>query len=336
MSKSDPLVSVVTPVFNGEKYLVDCIESILAQTYDNLEYTIVNNCSTDRTLEIAQRYAKEDRRIKIVNNSKFVDLIQNHNIAFNLISKGSKYCKLVSADDWIYPECISKLVELAEDNPAVGIVGSYCIRAHGVRFPGLPVGASVFSGRQVCRNFLLGSIDVFGLPTTVLYRSTLVRSSDTFFPTSRPSADIDACLVHLQSCDFGFVHQILAFERIHDEAISTYLWDLNSFFVDRLEFVSDYGHIYLTKSEMNDRLEELSTLYYNFLAECYLKVWEPKFWTYHKQRMAKIGYSFYSVRLGKAVLRKIGDLLLNPKQTSEKVVKRMVFARPRGKRPWVP
>ena len=48
-----PLVSVLTPVYNGEDYLAECIESILAQTYRNFEYTIVNNCSKDRSLEIA-------------------------------------------------------------------------------------------------------------------------------------------------------------------------------------------------------------------------------------------------------------------------------------------
>ncbi|MCB0227477.1 MAG: glycosyltransferase, partial [Anaerolineae bacterium] len=52
-----PLVSVVTPVYNTDKYLADCIESVLAQSYDNWEYVIINNCSTDRSLEIAQRYA---------------------------------------------------------------------------------------------------------------------------------------------------------------------------------------------------------------------------------------------------------------------------------------
>ena len=46
----EPLVSVVTPVYNGDKYLADCVESVLKQTYQNWEYVIVNNCSTDRTL----------------------------------------------------------------------------------------------------------------------------------------------------------------------------------------------------------------------------------------------------------------------------------------------
>ena len=58
--KNQPLVSVITPVYNGEEYLADCVESVLAQSYEKWEYVIVNNCSTDRTLEIAQEYEKKD------------------------------------------------------------------------------------------------------------------------------------------------------------------------------------------------------------------------------------------------------------------------------------
>src|SRR5713101_6628853 len=93
-----PLVSVVTPVYNGEKYLAECIESILAQTYQNWEYIIVNNCSTDGSPAIAQAYAKKDARIRIHNNHEFVGMIQNHNIAFRQIALESKYCKMVHAD----------------------------------------------------------------------------------------------------------------------------------------------------------------------------------------------------------------------------------------------
>ena len=78
-------MSVLTPVYNGEKYLKECIESVLAQDYTSLEYDIVDNCSTDGTLEIAQSYAKHDRRIRVRTNSVFVNAIDNHNRAFDLV-----------------------------------------------------------------------------------------------------------------------------------------------------------------------------------------------------------------------------------------------------------
>ena len=79
--KTDPLVSVVTPMYNGEKYLSQCIESILSQTYENWEYIITNNRSKDRSLEIAESYAKKDSRIRVYTNEEFVTSIPNHNKA---------------------------------------------------------------------------------------------------------------------------------------------------------------------------------------------------------------------------------------------------------------
>src|ERR1019366_1560913 len=108
--RREPLVSVLTPVYNMGNFLADCIESVLRQNYKNFEYIIVNNCSTDQSLDIALSYAKKDSRIRVHNNSDFVGVIDNHNIAFRLISPGSKYCKVVSADDWIFPDCLAQMV----------------------------------------------------------------------------------------------------------------------------------------------------------------------------------------------------------------------------------
>lgn len=103
-----PFVSVVTPVYNGGKYISECIESVIDQTYTNWEYVILNNCSTDNTLEIAKKYARDDERIRIYNNDEFLKQIPNWNAALQKISGNSKYCKEVHADDWLVPECLEK------------------------------------------------------------------------------------------------------------------------------------------------------------------------------------------------------------------------------------
>jgi len=95
--KQHPLVTILTPVYNGEPFLAECIESVFNQTYRKFEYIIVNNRSKDRTLEIASAYARKDPRVRVHDNEKFVGVIANHNIAFSLTSQKAKYVKVVSS-----------------------------------------------------------------------------------------------------------------------------------------------------------------------------------------------------------------------------------------------
>jgi len=319
---SQPLVSIVTPVYNGARYLSECIESVLAQTYVNWDYTIVNNCSTDESLAIAQKYAAKDQRIKVHTNDRFVGMIENHNIAFGLIALESKYCKVVCADDWIYPECISQLVELAEHNPAVGIVGSYAISDDGIPSLGLPHDTSVFSGRHICRLYLRGDVDAFATPSTVLYRSAMVRSRVPFFPGSAASSDLAVCFICLQTSDYGFVHQILSFRRIHGEAESARLQELNSFLVDRIDFVAEYGPIFLNEAEHKARLAQLLEEYYRYLAMGVVNFRNSEFWNFHKSRLDRLGYPLFCGRLAWELVNKTADLIFNSKQTFEKLLKR--------------
>ena len=187
-----PRVSILTPVYNGEKYLAECIESVLAQDYGDWEYHIVNNCSTDRSLAIAESYAKKDRRIHVHTNGRFVSAIENHNGAFALVPRDSRYCKVVSADDWIMPDCVGKMVNFADAHPNVGIVGCYQRSEDTVKWRGVDPATSVMSGREACRLGLVKSIHVFGTPTSVLYRADLLRIRTSFFPHPRSYADCSA------------------------------------------------------------------------------------------------------------------------------------------------
>lgn len=152
--KTEPLVSVVTPVYNGDKFLAECIESILGQTYSNWEYVIVNNCSKDHTLAIAQRYAQQDSRIRIHDNTAFLDLMPNWNHAMRQIAPESSYCKVVHADDWLFPDCLARMVDVAEAHPAVGLVGAYCLYGKEVGLDGLAYPSTVVSGWEIGRAFI--------------------------------------------------------------------------------------------------------------------------------------------------------------------------------------
>jgi glycosyltransferase involved in cell wall biosynthesis len=322
-----PLVSVVTPVYNGEKYLRECIESVLSQTYDNWEYIIVNNSSTDGTLDIAEEYRRRDNRIRVFSNETLLPIIANHNRAFGLISGDSKYCKVVSADDWIYPECLEKMVGLAEANPSVGIVGAYQLSGGAgiwyVRNVGLPYSQTVVSGHDICRSHLLGMLRVLGNPSSVLYRSDLIRSTDNFFPNPTHEADTSACLKHLRYEDFGFVHQVLAHERIHRQTATVASLEKNAYVSAEISDCQAYGDWYLTKRECEARINELMDQYYVYLSASAFKFKDRKFWDYHVDRLRDLGYRLDGRKLSLGIAKKTFDLILNPKETVQMISKRI-------------
>ena len=322
----EPLVSVVTPVYNGEAYLTECIESVLAQTYSNWDYTIVDNCSSDGTQALAEKYARLDKRITVHRNDVFLDIIGNHNKALRLISPDSKYCKVVSADDRLFPECLTRMTALAEAHPSVGIVGSYQLSGGGdkwyLRTDGLPYDCTVVSGREIGRMQLLGRLDVLGNPTSNLYRSDLVRSANSFYPNSSAEADVSACLKYLQDTDFGFVHQVISFERLHPNRITTTSQTFNAYVGSKLNDLSTYGSSYLNPDEIDCRLEELLGEYYKFLAISAVNFRDSKFWKYHRKRLQDVGHPLDRGRLAWAICMKIADLVFNPKQTIERMLRR--------------
>lgn len=113
----DPKVTVLMPAYNAEKYIETAIESILNQTYKDFEFIIVNDCSTDSTLDIIERYAKQDKRIKIISNKENQKIAQTLNNGLKE-AKG-KYIARLDADDWSYPERLEKQVNFMEENPDV-------------------------------------------------------------------------------------------------------------------------------------------------------------------------------------------------------------------------
>jgi glycosyltransferase involved in cell wall biosynthesis len=319
---SQPLVSVLTPVYNGAAFLDDCMQSVLAQTYQNFEYIVVNNCSTDRTLEIALDYARRDRRIRVVTNTDFVPVIRNHNIAFGLMSETSKYCKVVSADDFIFPECLARMVELAEAHSSVGIVGSYQLGGDRVKWQGFDYPRAVFPGAEICRQVFLREDRYFGFgsPTSLMYRADIVRETNEFYPNPSPHSDTSACFQQLQKVDYGFVYQVLSFGRIHADTQSALSESLNREASANLNNLLCYGSIYLTQNELTALLNERLRAYRRYLAANYLfESRDEDFWAYHKKQLADLGYPLRRTDLLLAILRELS----NPAQVIRKASRRL-------------
>lgn len=293
-------MSVVTPVYNGEAYLRQCIESVLAQTYTNWDYTIANNRSTDGTAEIAQEYAARDPRIRVWNSDSLVPVIANYNNAFRQISPTSKYCKVVAADDWLSPDCLQQMVALAEENPSVAIVGAYGLVGRKVEWQGLPYPSRRVSGREMCRARLLDGPYMFGTPTTLLYRSDIVRSRHAFFNESNLHGDSEACFEFLEHNDFGFVHQILTFQGVREDSLTSLSKTIQTYLAWTLLELVKYGPKYLTTEELDARIRRHLRNYYAYLGEQVYNGRDRKFWEYHENKLAELGYPLSKTRLAAA------------------------------------
>lgn len=321
MTQHMPFVSILTPVFNGEKYLDACIESIMNQDYKHFEYIIVNNCSTDSTYEIASRHANQDSRIRVINSKSFVGVIENHNNAFRMISPESAYCKVVSADDWITPDYLTKMVAFAESHPTAGIIGCYQQSKDKIKWKKLPPSTEIISGQEICRRGLLDGGELFGTPTSLLYRSELVRKSERFYPHSLDYADTSACYKYLRDCDFGFVHEVLSFERIHDQQISEEVRNTGKGDVAYIQTLLEFGPIYLDADEFELRKKEVIENYHKWLGGYILKMAKKEFWAYHSSSMRDLGYPISWGKVIKCAMLEAFEESKYPKLALSKVLK---------------
>lgn len=120
----EELISIVLPVYNGEKYLRESIDSVLAQTYKNWELLIVDDCSTDSSAAIAKEYASKDRRIYYYRNENNLRLPRNLNKGFRL-AKGD-YLTWTSDDNKFKPTALEKMYDALKNNQNAQFVFASC------------------------------------------------------------------------------------------------------------------------------------------------------------------------------------------------------------------
>jgi len=292
-----PLVSVVTPVYNGAEYLAECIESVFNQTYENWEYVISDNCSTDGSLAIARGYEARDPRIRVVAEDVFVDQLASSNRSLRAISPDSKHTKVLHADDWLFPECLERMVGIAERDPNVGIVGSYRLEETRVTLDGIPPSVSIIPGRELGRSTLIGSPYpyVLGSPSSLLIRSDLVRERDPFYDPDFPfekeysfTEDQDVCCELFRTSDFGFVHQVLTFTRRPEGAPFLAYVRYGAYLPERINLLLAHGPAFLTKTEYQRALAVLIAQYNFFLLTNVRRLSTPEIRAYHRAALKRL------------------------------------------------
>jgi len=116
-----PRISVIMPAYNVEKYVGEAIESILNQTFKDFEFIILNDGSTDNTAKIVKEYAKNDKRIKFIDNKKNRGFVASLNQCLDVAV--GEYIAKMDSDDISLPQRLEKQVKYLDENPDVGMVG---------------------------------------------------------------------------------------------------------------------------------------------------------------------------------------------------------------------
>jgi glycosyltransferase involved in cell wall biosynthesis len=292
ISAERPLVSVITPVYNTAAYLEESLTSVLSQTYSHWEHVVVDNRSSDGSLEIARAFEKRDRRIRVVEAEEHVGVTESANRALRQISPDARYCKVVHADDWLFPECLERMVDLAERHPNVGVVSAYRLEETKVGLDGMPHDVSVVPGREIARSILLGGRPypyVFGSPTSLLIRNDLIRGRESFYNVDNTfQHDQEACYELLQECDFGFVHQVLTFTRRPETAGFDYWSRVGAELPGQIGLLLKFGPVYLEHEEFQRRLAVLLVHYGAFQLKSMRKAADAEYRTFQRRTAAAL------------------------------------------------
>ena len=185
--EESPLISVIVPVYKVEEYLARCVDSILGQTYRNLEILLVDDGSPDRCGEICEEYAARDTRIRVIHKENG-GLSSARNAAID-VAQG-EYLGFVDSDDWIEPETYEALLEMAlQENVKLVCGGRYDVSSKtGEKKVGLcPPKREVISGEELCgRIFTWDNVD--SAAWDKLYHRSLFR--EIRYPLGKICEDI--------------------------------------------------------------------------------------------------------------------------------------------------
>ncbi len=242
---SQPLISICIPAYNAEKFINETLESILNQTYQNLEIIITDDCSKDQTVSIINSFS--DKRIKFYQNEKNLGVEGNWNKALQQAT--GKYCKMMGADDILYSNCISEQLNVFEnaENKDVVLVTSHknVINQDGKlimtrKFPG----NGKYKGIKALKKSLHRGTNVIGEPVAGLFRKEILEKSGYYNGENLYMIDMDLWGKILKHGDLYVVNKVLYAFRISTNSLSTNIGfaqvKLFNTFVDKLFADKDF------------------------------------------------------------------------------------------------
>lgn len=293
-----PIVSVVTPFYNSGDTLERCIVSVSTQSRADFEYILADNRSSDRSAEIARDHAQRDSRIRYVRFEEHLPKTRNYNRAMRLIAPVTRYCKIVQADDYLYPQCLEQMLDVALRHSNVGIVGARRLAGDIVDPAPTKSIPPVCSGREICRRVLRGEVSPFGSPTSVMYRAELVRElRRDFFDERLYFDDVDVVLDALRTTDFAFCEQVLTYTQRDPTSTFGRIMQFTPGLLNRYVMLRKWGADFFPPQEMKSVLGIVAREYYEALIRASGREDRIEFFKFHRAVLAGAGYRW---ELGRA------------------------------------
>jgi len=224
-----PLVSICIPTFNRANHITDALNYAIQQTYSNVEILVVDNCSTDSTMQICQQFKQKDSRISIYQNDTNIGACANLNRCVEL-AKG-EYIKFLLSDDIILPTCVERMMEIFEKFPTVKLVACREDRIDNVGtvvskdLP--PIETGLISGRKTIKDNLYSNgffSNFIATPSGVLIKT--IDFASGFDPSMHWALDLELWLrILLLGGDYYRIDEPLALARDHKGSSTTVVED---------------------------------------------------------------------------------------------------------------
>ena len=214
-----PLISVIMPVYNAEKYLKKSIDCILNQTLKDFEFIIINDGSTDKSEQIIKLY--KDKRIVYLKNHKNLNLVKTLNKALK-IAKG-KYIARMDADDLSLPERLEKEAAFLDQNPDYGVVGCYFAVINDEEIPFEIGGVKLREDNDL--KIALSVSSVFANGETMIRNDLIKKHKLKYHGSEIPCEDYRFWVDISKLTKFKVLPELLSIYRIHAISFSSTRWE---------------------------------------------------------------------------------------------------------------
>ena len=207
-----PKVSIVLPSYNGSVYIKKSIESVVAQEYTDWELIIVDDCSTDETLQIAHTYAEKDARIKVHHNETNQKLPESLNIGFRQAT--GEYFTWTSDDNWYMENAIGTMVGYLDIHPETGLCyADY----YTVNDEDSITGESRMSEpKHIITENVVGAC--------FLYRRDVAQAAGEYDKSLFLAEDYDYWMRVSRQTKFAHISELLYYYRQHDNSLTQTRW----------------------------------------------------------------------------------------------------------------